>query len=238
MLATLAALVLSAPNSGVEVLVITGGTDEASARANLDKWNTTYADSKTRLAFAPGFPTLVKSDTLPGLKPGFFIIVGGFCAPANAKTALIYLRSLEAGAYSKPLSEAQPLNCPFISLARVLAVAKEHPARPKSLPNLVAVTTSFGVEVLNVEEGRVTSTWLESTPLPEASEEFGEEASVSDRRISVESDAYVVDVKTALWQPSQMCRTDQTITYRVGLKGSMVMSLKRTVGKASRECGE
>ncbi len=146
---------------------------------------------------------------------------------------------MERGTYSKPTTAPQPLACPAETLRRIVAAgATEHPSRPDAAPNLVAVRTSSGVEVLQLDaEARVIDRWVDPTEAPEASAP-GDEGSISERVISVEKDAYVITVTTSLWQPSQMCRVDQPITFRVGLKRGVIQALQRRVGREVRQCGE
>lgn len=70
------------------------------------------------LRLTPGYPRLVDSKTIAGLKPGFFVVVLGACADETAAQqrhgnglAALIQRSLR-GAYAKPVA-AQPEACPL-----------------------------------------------------------------------------------------------------------------------------
>ncbi len=73
-----AALTASPSAAATEVIIVTGGVDEASARANLEAFVARFASSRALVELPPGFPRLQRSDDLPGLKPAFFIVVAGF----------------------------------------------------------------------------------------------------------------------------------------------------------------
>lgn len=85
----------------------------------------------------------------------------------------------------------------------------------------------------------VVAAVLTASPSQPATESApGDEGSILERVISVEKDAYVITVTTSLWQPSQMCRVDQPITFRVGLERGATQALQRRVGREVRQCGE
>lgn len=71
------------------------------------------------LLLAPGYPKLVRSDGIEGLKPGFVLVVLGACADVtaaqashgNALAALIQ-RAVK-GAYAKPVVKQDAAACPL-----------------------------------------------------------------------------------------------------------------------------
>jgi hypothetical protein len=181
----------------------------------------------------------MRSDALAGLKPGFFIVVGGFCEKPDAAKVVAALRAVEKGTYAKPTTSGEPLACPVETLRRLLASgATEHPARPRAAPSLVAVKSASSVEVLLIDEaGRILSGWVDPTKAPEPPTE-SDSASISGRTIRVLDDGYEIDVTTRLSRLSLMCEYSETTTYRVGLKAGRVQQLRRRVGPQEQVCGE
>lgn len=92
----------------LQALVLTGATTEAAAKPLLDKIQRQVAAVSRFVAFPEGFPRLVPSASLQGLKPGFFIVLGGLCESAEMLDAL---KALDAGAYAKAV-EADAAACP------------------------------------------------------------------------------------------------------------------------------
>lgn len=96
------------------VIILTGGKDAAEGKARLDAITARAAVWNEVLPFAP---ILVDSAQVPGLKPGFHVVLWGVCdglSAANESTRLA--RAVEAGAYSRPLNGFPPvvlgLPCP------------------------------------------------------------------------------------------------------------------------------
>jgi hypothetical protein len=104
------------------VIILTGGTDAAEGKARLDAITARAAVWKEVLGFAP---ILVDSAQVPGLKPGFHVVLWGVCdglSAADESTRLA--RAVEPGAYSRPLTGFPPvvqgLPCPHPAEAEVL----------------------------------------------------------------------------------------------------------------------
>lgn len=86
----------------VEVLILGGGRVEGDAEAVADGFPN-LADHLEKAGFkaAAGFPKVLRSDSLPGLRPGLWIAVVGLCAPGDELDPLEALKSVLPGTYSK-----------------------------------------------------------------------------------------------------------------------------------------
>lgn len=93
----------------LQALILTGAGSEAAATPLLEAAKKRAAAATDVLVLADGFPRLVQSDTVTGLKPGFWIVLAGFCAEASTLDAL---KALDAGAYAKPVQLDAAPSCP------------------------------------------------------------------------------------------------------------------------------
>ncbi|RKG58038.1 hypothetical protein D7X30_16260 [Corallococcus sp. AB011P] len=95
-------------------LIWKGSKDKAEAEAQGDTW----ADlgkllEKTGLSLPDGYPKLVESKTVPGLKPGFRVWLLGTCPSDEGGPVLEHLKLLAPGTYSRPVKlPAKKLACP------------------------------------------------------------------------------------------------------------------------------
>lgn len=110
MKAALIAALLSSPAFAAELqaLVLTGATSEAAAAPLLEAAKTRAMAVVPWVTLAEGFPKVVDSATVKGLKPGFWIVLAGFCATVDPA-----LKALDPGAYSKPV-EVEKAACPVV----------------------------------------------------------------------------------------------------------------------------
>lgn len=98
----------------VQLIIWGGGKDTAEAEAALGRWQE-RAKNKVwdgTLKVAEGYPRIVQSDTVPGLKPGFVVVVLGACEPAVGPKVLETLKAFEPAAYARDVTWAEPLACP------------------------------------------------------------------------------------------------------------------------------
>ena len=65
-------------------LVFSGGTTRADGDAALASWKRLAPLIDPHVRLAAGFPKVVESASLPGLKPGFFVVVLGQCDSLEA----------------------------------------------------------------------------------------------------------------------------------------------------------
>lgn len=97
-----------------QLLIWGGGKDTAEAEASLGRWQERAKKSEWEgtLKVAEGYPRIVQSDTVPGLKPGFVVVVLGACEPAAGPKVLETLKAFEPAAYARDVTWAEPLACP------------------------------------------------------------------------------------------------------------------------------
>lgn len=95
-------------------LIWKGSKDKAEAEAQGDTWaNLGELLGKTGLSLPEGYPKLVESKTVPGLKPGFWVWLLGTCPSDGAAPLLEHLKLLAPGTYSRPVKlVAKKLACP------------------------------------------------------------------------------------------------------------------------------
>jgi hypothetical protein len=65
-----------------------------------------------QLELAKGYPRVLESKTVPGLKPGFWVVVLGVCAPGKEAQPLAALKALEPKIYTREVQWTEPLACP------------------------------------------------------------------------------------------------------------------------------
>jgi hypothetical protein len=101
----------AAPPGETVALIWGGGKDAAATKASLERWESEKKLLGDVLVFAPGFPKVVSSDTVPGLKPGFEVVLLGVCGRDEARPARSYLKALYPFTYERLVRE-QALACP------------------------------------------------------------------------------------------------------------------------------
>jgi hypothetical protein len=120
MFVTLSLLLLaSAPDAGTapppthEVVAIIwgGGKDAAAAKESLRRWEEEKKLLGDALTLPAGFPKLVSSASVPGLNPGFEIVLLGYCGRDEATAARRFLKALYPFVYEKPVQVEAP-TCP------------------------------------------------------------------------------------------------------------------------------
>lgn len=88
------------PAEALKALILGGGKTAALADA-WEKKNAPRVQAASRLLeLAPGFPRRVESKDVEGLKPGFHILVAGFCGNEASVPALESLRRIAPGTYA------------------------------------------------------------------------------------------------------------------------------------------
>ncbi len=102
---------------GVEKQVlIWGGSREAAEASALQAALTGGKEPRlSQWKLAPGFPSLIESHTLPGLHPGFHIVILGFCSRQEAPAILAELKAVHPGAYARTVTVpegTQGASCP------------------------------------------------------------------------------------------------------------------------------
>ncbi|MCE9668392.1 hypothetical protein LY474_11265 [Myxococcus stipitatus] len=115
-------------------LIWKGAKVQAEAEAQRSAWaGIGELLEKTKLELPQGYPKLVRSDTLAGLKPGFWVWLVGVCDPEGAATALEHLKVLAPDAYSREVAvEAVDRACPSAE-GEPLVVREEKLSLPQGL---------------------------------------------------------------------------------------------------------
>jgi hypothetical protein len=82
------------PTQEVIALIWGGGKDAASAEESLRRWEEEKKLLGGALTFAEGYPKRVSSASVPGLNPGFEIVLLGYCGRDEATSARRFLKGL------------------------------------------------------------------------------------------------------------------------------------------------
>lgn len=102
----------ASPGDGVEALVWGGGTTESDAQKWLGLWTAEAPKYSSLITLAPGFPKVVKSDDVPGMKPGFVVVVLGYCKGTDARLPLGVLKGVAERVYARRVSIESEGACP------------------------------------------------------------------------------------------------------------------------------
>ncbi|MCP3138360.1 hypothetical protein [Pyxidicoccus xibeiensis] len=130
------------------VLILTGDADAARGPTLLKEAQAKLSAAPYGLTFAPGFPQVVRSDAYPGLRPGFTILIAGFCAPDAAVGVLEELKKVFPGAYERKVTGVEPTSCP----------KRTATAAAPALPNFDDALDKGGAPACEYNwKGRVTS---------------------------------------------------------------------------------
>ncbi|MCP3162164.1 hypothetical protein [Myxococcus qinghaiensis] len=103
----------SAEPRPAQLIIWGGGENMAEAQAALARWQERAKANEWDglLKVAEGYPRIVPSNSVPGLKPGFVVVLGA-CEPSAAPKVLETVKAFEAEAYAHTVTWAQPLACP------------------------------------------------------------------------------------------------------------------------------
>ncbi|MBL8953567.1 MAG: ankyrin repeat domain-containing protein, partial [Myxococcaceae bacterium] len=111
-------IALLAPGSpsataGVDALIWGGGTTPADG----EKWLALFKAEQNNYArlveFPAGYPKVVKSDDVPGMKPGFHVVLLGTCAGDEARHTLALFKGVAERVYARRVQvEAAQAACP------------------------------------------------------------------------------------------------------------------------------
>ncbi len=96
---------------GVDAIIWGGGTTAADGEKWLKRWNDEAASTSKLLTLASGYPQVVKSDDVPGLKPGFVVVLLGTCQGADARYTVGLLKGVAERVYARRI-KATETACP------------------------------------------------------------------------------------------------------------------------------
>ncbi len=110
----LAAVPPTSPGDPLDALILGGGKTTAEAQQWLGHWRAVTPELEGLFALAPGYPKVVESSTLPGLKAGFHVVVLGFCPAAQREAPHRFAKAVFPGVYAKPVT-GQSAACPEVA---------------------------------------------------------------------------------------------------------------------------
>jgi len=97
-----------------QVIIWAGGDNPEQAK----HWSESFAGARGPLAgtfqLAEGYPQIVESAKIAGMKPGFFVVVLGFCPLGKEERPLKFFKAIFPGTYVRRVHVA-PDSCPQLS---------------------------------------------------------------------------------------------------------------------------
>ncbi len=126
-------------------LVFSGGTTRADGEAALASWKRLAPLIDPHVRLAAGFPKVVESASLPGLKPGFFVVVLGQC---DSLEAFDVIKAIYPAAYTRPVTGAATRSCPTLTHSEDTSVT----AARESFKTSTAVVNAFLVDTDSKDE--------------------------------------------------------------------------------------
>ncbi len=97
------------------MLVWGGGATREAADAALKDYQKRFKPMRGALVPGDDFPRVLESATVPGMKPGFFVVALGVCAPGDADAPLAAYKGIEPNVYARevtwPVAEG---SCPTV----------------------------------------------------------------------------------------------------------------------------
>lgn len=91
-------------------LIWGGGATPELAAASLKNFTET-TEAKELFEFVAGYPKIVESASVAGLKPGFHVVLLGVCGADESPLALAVFKSLQPQVYARPVQITER-NCP------------------------------------------------------------------------------------------------------------------------------
>jgi hypothetical protein len=96
-----------------QVLIWGGGRTPEEGHKTLERFEAERGGLEAVLSPGEGYPRVIASDTLPGLNPGFHVVVLGACKPGEATEPLKTLQAIKPGVYARAVKIALgPGSCP------------------------------------------------------------------------------------------------------------------------------
>ncbi|MBZ4409517.1 hypothetical protein K8640_14935 [Myxococcus sp. XM-1-1-1] len=83
-----------------------GGKDAEAAKASVAKWESERELVAKALVLAEGFPKTVSSGSVPGLNPGFEVVLLGFCRSDESAVQRRLLKAYHPFIYERPVTQA------------------------------------------------------------------------------------------------------------------------------------
>jgi hypothetical protein len=95
-----------------EVVIWGGGETPEDAAGWMDEWKSLVDQVTIPLRLRDSYPRIAQSSEMPGLRPGFHIVILGVCRPGQLTRILPIVKALNAGAYARKLTTPAPESCP------------------------------------------------------------------------------------------------------------------------------
>lgn len=113
-----------APSQDGFMIILGGGKTDQDAEQVQKKWLAGAGERERYLRAAPGWPKVVASGSVSGLKPGLKVSVLGVCPPGKAAEVQWSVSSWR-GAYVRKVKWDSPMACPgFTSSLKIEAVGE------------------------------------------------------------------------------------------------------------------
>ncbi len=156
-----------------QVLIWGGGRTPEEGRKALERFEAERSGLEAILSLGEGYPRVIASDTLPGLKPGFHVVMLGACKPEELKEPLSTLQAFKAGVYARAVKLALGSgNCPKPENLLQWASTERVVEKPFEL---TAVT------FMSAEPSASQVPWLVRLYLRDAAGELADQAAVDPR---------------------------------------------------------
>ncbi|MGZ6480208.1 MAG: hypothetical protein ACXWQE_12945 [Bdellovibrionales bacterium] len=89
------------------------------AQKSLENWHVEASAVQELVSTAEGYPKIISTDRLPGLKPGLFVVLLGACEKAAVKNVVGAFQMLRKDVYIKKTSGLPDNACPKLTSGRV-----------------------------------------------------------------------------------------------------------------------
>jgi hypothetical protein len=110
--------------AGEHIVILGGGKTAEDAQAWQKRWQAIEPLLSDFVTLPEGYPQLAESKNIPGLNPGFHIVVLGSCGEQELAPVLALLKPVYPGAYARPVTKPVSGKCP--SIKKEAAVVKSH----------------------------------------------------------------------------------------------------------------
>jgi|GEM_PF-2265375 len=147
-------------SGGLVAIVWGGGKDTTAAHESLAQWEAEKRLLGDLVTFAPGFPKIVSSATVPGLNPGFEIVLLGFCPRDEGQDERAYIKALYPSTYEKPVTGGESA-CPTWVDQKSKAVKPQRTVKGKGLTlSVVGLAMPEEPEAADLTPTPVPVRWL------------------------------------------------------------------------------
>lgn len=247
----------SEPTAGRVAIIWGGGKDAAAANEWRERWEVERKKlGPGTLALAPGYPKGVSSATVPGLKPGFEVVLLGFCRPDESPGVRRYIKALHPFIYERPVTAETSSACPgWADPSATYTVAEPQTATASGVTLTVVAVSVKGGE--GTSGDAFTTGWVDVVARDgksglldaysvEDSQSYGGSASTTGCETSVEAvrKGAVVLERVCTWPPGAACNRNPGERKRTTVRwdGKALVAEDRTLEKWTvdydKDCAE